>query len=45
MAMKIPSANGGYDELKTKQEVFNAVCPIILVRFQLVHTMPLRDFF
>ncbi len=32
--MKVPTSDGGFDELKTKEGVEGAVTPIILKRFQ-----------
>ncbi len=34
VSMKVPTADGGHNEFRTKDGVFNAVSPIILERFQ-----------
>jgi hypothetical protein len=34
ISVKVPMANGGHNEFRTKDRVFNAVSPIILERFQ-----------
>ncbi len=40
LSVKVPMANGGYNEYKTKEGVYGAVSPIIFERFQSANIAP-----